>query len=68
MTTTTVSIPIRSSTARSPRTGSTCSKSTIRIYRGREDFVYRIALGELPFITGIFPLGRPGRRRKPPWS
>ena len=27
------------------------------IYRGREDFVYRIALGELPFITGIFPLG-----------
>lgn len=27
------------------------------IYRGREDFIYRIALGELPFITGIFPLG-----------
>jgi len=27
------------------------------IYRGREDFVYRIALGELPFVTGIFPLG-----------
>ena len=27
------------------------------IYRGRRDFVYRIALGELPFITGIFPLG-----------
>jgi hypothetical protein len=27
------------------------------IYRGREDFVYRIALGELPFITSIFPLG-----------
>ncbi|MGC9973147.1 MAG: hypothetical protein ABSE56_21430 [Bryobacteraceae bacterium] len=27
------------------------------IYRGREDFVYRIAVGELPFITGIFPLG-----------
>ncbi|MFC1499194.1 peptidase [Verrucomicrobiota bacterium] len=27
------------------------------IYRGREDFVYRVALGELPFITSIFPLG-----------
>jgi hypothetical protein len=27
------------------------------IYRGREDFVYRIAVGELPFITRIFPLG-----------
>jgi hypothetical protein len=31
------------------------------IYRGRPDFVYRISLGELPFITGIFPLsGRAG--------
>ncbi|MBN2161982.1 MAG: hypothetical protein JXR25_16625 [Pontiellaceae bacterium] len=29
------------------------------IYRGREDFVYRIAVGELPFITAIFPLGGP---------
>jgi len=27
------------------------------IYRGREDFVYRIAVGELPFITQAFPLG-----------
>ena len=27
------------------------------IYRGREDFVYRIAVGELPFITSAFPLG-----------
>jgi hypothetical protein len=27
------------------------------IYRGREDFVYRISIGELPVITGIFPLG-----------
>ena len=27
------------------------------IYRGREDFVYRLNLGELPFVTGIFPLG-----------
>lgn len=27
------------------------------IFRGREDFVYRISIGELPYITGIFPLG-----------
>jgi hypothetical protein len=27
------------------------------LFRGREDFVYRIAMGELPFVTGIFPLG-----------
>lgn len=27
------------------------------IYRGREDFVYRISLGELPFVTSIFPPG-----------
>jgi hypothetical protein len=27
------------------------------LYRGREDFVYRISMGELPFITSIFPLG-----------
>jgi hypothetical protein len=27
------------------------------LYRGREDFVYRVTVGELPFVTGIFPLG-----------
>ena len=27
------------------------------IYRGREDFVYRISIGELPFVSGVFPLG-----------
>ena len=27
------------------------------IYRGREDFVYRIAVGEQPFITQMHPLG-----------
>ncbi len=33
------------------------------IYRGREDFVYRIVLGELPYVTGVFPLGgRAGER------
>lgn len=28
--------------------------------RGREDFVYRIAVGELPCVTGIFPAGGDG--------
>ena len=27
------------------------------LYRGREDFVYRISVGELPFVTEVFPLG-----------
>lgn len=27
------------------------------IYRGREDFVYRLTVGELPFVTSLFPLG-----------
>ncbi len=27
------------------------------LYRGREDFVYRIAVSEQPFITQMFPLG-----------
>jgi len=30
------------------------------IYRGREDFVYRITVGEVPFVTSIYPMG--GRR------
>jgi hypothetical protein len=27
------------------------------IYRGRDDFVYRVSIGEGPFITSIFPAG-----------
>ncbi|MEK6793207.1 MAG: PPC domain-containing protein [Spirochaetota bacterium] len=27
------------------------------IYRGRDDFVYRISAGELPFVAAVFPLG-----------
>ena len=27
------------------------------IYRGREDFIYRIAVSEQPFITQMFPIG-----------
>lgn len=30
------------------------------LYRGRDDFVYRLSIGTLPLITHIFPLG--GRR------
>ncbi len=33
------------------------------IYRGRDDFVYRIAVGVLPFVTQAFPLG--GREGTP---
>ena len=40
------------------------SRSMTAIYRGREDFVYRITIGELPFVTSIFPLG--GRAGEPP--
>ena len=40
---------------------------TDAIFRGREDFVYRVTIGELPFVTSIFPLGgrvgRPGDNR-----
>ncbi|MEE9368204.1 MAG: hypothetical protein V3V05_04995 [Pontiella sp.] len=40
-----------------PATGTYTLSIRDSIYRGREDFIYRIAIGELPFITGIFPLG-----------
>jgi ribosomal protein L40E len=33
------------------------------LFRGRESFVYRITVDELPFVTGIFPLG--GRAGEP---
>ena len=36
------------------------------IYRGREDFVYRITLGELPFMTSVFPLGAQVGAAMPP--
>jgi hypothetical protein len=36
------------------------------LYRGREDFVYRITISELPFITTVFPSGgRAGEPVKP---
>ncbi|MBI5833945.1 MAG: PPC domain-containing protein [Armatimonadetes bacterium] len=42
------------------------------LYRGREDFVYRVTLGELPFVTGAFPaggrLGQPTTVRLDGWN
>ncbi len=33
------------------------------LYRGREDFVYRVTIGELPYVSGVFPAGgRAGTR------
>jgi hypothetical protein len=40
-----------------PRDGEYTVEIHDSIFRGREDFVYRVAIGELPFVTGIFPLG-----------
>jgi hypothetical protein len=42
-----------------PRDGEYVLEIKDSIYRGREDFVYRISAGELPFVTSIFPLGGP---------
>jgi hypothetical protein len=33
------------------------------LYRGREDFVYRLSIGELPFVTSVFPLGGPAHAK-----
>jgi hypothetical protein len=48
-----------------PKTGDYILSITDAIYRGREDFVYRITLGKTPFITSIFP---PGARAGEPFS
>ena len=40
-----------------PKDGEYVLTITDAIYRGREDFVYRVTIGELPFVTSIFPLG-----------
>jgi len=36
------------------------------LYRGREDFIYRITAGELPFVTSIFPMGGQVANPQPP--
>ncbi|MBP7935463.1 MAG: hypothetical protein KA354_12530 [Phycisphaerae bacterium] len=46
-----------------PRDGEYVVEIKDSIYRGREDFVYRITLGEFPFVTSVFPLG--GREHSP---
>jgi hypothetical protein len=40
-----------------PRNGEYTAEIRDAIYRGREDFVYRLTIGELPFVTSVFPLG-----------
>jgi hypothetical protein len=40
-----------------PRDGDYMIEIKDAIYRGREDFVYRIEAGELPLVTSVFPLG-----------
>ena len=40
-----------------PQDGEYVLTITDAIYRGREDFVYRVTIGETPFVTSIFPLG-----------
>lgn len=42
-----------------PRTGNYEVEIYDGLYRGREDFVYRIDVGEMPFITSIYPAGGP---------
>jgi len=46
-----------------PTDGEYLLSITDAIYRGREDFVYRVTIGEVPFVTSIFPLG--GRLGEP---
>ncbi|MHC4851550.1 MAG: hypothetical protein ACYTF5_05990 [Planctomycetota bacterium] len=42
---------------RVPRDGEYMLEIRDAIYRGRDDFIYRIIVGEQPFITAMFPLG-----------
>lgn len=48
-----------------PRDGQYTVEIRDALYRGREDFVYRLTIGQLPFVTSVFPLGgRAGSRVK----
>ncbi len=42
---------------RAPADGDYTAEIRDALFRGREDFTYRIDIGELPFITSVFPLG-----------
>ncbi len=46
-----------------PKDGNYAIEVHDSIYRGREDFTYRISIGEIPYVTGLFPLG--GRAGQP---
>jgi hypothetical protein len=48
-----------------PRDGEYTVEIHDSIFRGREDFVYRLTIGEVPFVTGIFPLGGPAGEKTP---
>jgi len=48
-----------------PKDGDYAVEIKDALYRGREDFVYRVSLGELPFVTGAFPLGGPAGAATP---
>lgn len=47
-----------------PETGCYDIEINDALYRGREDFVYRIDVGELPFISSISPLGGPAGQKQ----
>jgi hypothetical protein len=40
-----------------PKDGDYVLEINDAIYRGREDFIYRVSVGQMPFVTRIFPLG-----------
>lgn len=40
-----------------PQDGEYVAAISDAIHRGREDFVYRITIGEEPYLTSVFPLG-----------
>jgi hypothetical protein len=48
-----------------PKDGIYVLKIRDSVYRGREDFVYRVSVGEDPYLTSIFPMGgKAGRALK----
>ena len=59
--TTSASIPTRCWTTRSPSDGEYVLEIQDSIYRGREDFVYRIEVGRTAVRDQHLPAGRPGR-------
>ena len=40
-----------------PKDGTYTLRLHDSLYRGREDFVYRVTIGEIPFVTSVYPLG-----------